>query len=172
MFLLLFSCSWRWPARKYPMLTCPIHVNLQFFPLLHSGFLFIIVLVVFFFFFFAMSASSALFSIVKHPFAVVERQLEGGRSAALKRETRSEARRKSSRKRKRKLKRNQSVKNAEQLRIQKKKEIWGHTRLFSWHCTRCLCAFPFLVVSTFTQPSFFFTSLFFSALHCRDQVVF
>ena len=124
------------------------------------------------FFFFAMSASSALFSIVKHPFAVVERQLEGGRSAALKRETRSEARRKSSRKRKRKLKRNQSVKNAEQLRIQKKKEIWGHTRLFSWHCTRCLCAFPFLVVSTFTQPSFFFTSLFFSALHCRDQVVF
>lgn len=124
------------------------------------------------FFFFAMSASSALFSIVKHPFAVVERQLEGGRSAALKRETRSEARRKSSRKRKRKLKRNQSVKNAEQLRIQKKKEIWGHTRLFLWHCTRCLCAFPFLVVSTFTQPSFFFTSLFFSALHCRDQVVF
>lgn len=124
------------------------------------------------FFFFAMSASSALFSIVKHPFAVVERQLEGGRSAALKRETRSEARRKSSRKRKRKLKRNQSVKNAEQLRIQKKKEIWGHTRLFSWHCTRCLCAFPFLVVSTFTQPSFFFTGLFFSALHCRDQVVF
>lgn len=51
MFLLLFSCSWRWPARKYPMLTCPIHVNLQFFTLLHSGFLFIIVLVVFFFFF-------------------------------------------------------------------------------------------------------------------------
>lgn len=141
------------------MLTCPIHVNLQFFPLLHSGFLFIIVLVVFFFF--SMSALSALFSIVKHPFAVVERQLEGGRSAALKRETRSEAWRKSSRKRKRDLKRNQSVKNTEQLRIQKRK--YGDIPAFFHGTARAVYALSLFLLFQLSR-SRLFSHVYFSLL--------
>lgn len=116
-----------------------------------------------FFFFFAMSASSALFSIVKHPFAVVERQLEGGRSAALKRETRSEARRKSSRKRKRKLKRNQSVKNAEQLRIQKKRK-YGDIPAFFHGAARAVYALSLFLLFQLSRSRLFFSQVYFSLL--------